>query len=96
MDELVIDSITFQAARIALPTSALLVIRGKRAILGCGYLAVETADKLGHALAVVTGVSTYDDMLAAEVRKVSAAAAALGVKPGMNGREALLLMEKNA
>lgn len=93
MEELSVNGFTFSAARIPLPTSAILVIEGKRGILGCGYLSIDTADKLGHALAVVTGVSTYDDMLEAEVKKVSAAAEALGVKVGMSGRTALLLME---
>ena len=60
--------------------------------MGCGYLSTETADKLGHALAIVTGVASYDDMLAAKVVKVSSAAAALGVTVGMSGKEALLKM----
>ena len=93
MEELTINGTSFQAARIPLPTSAILVIQGKRGILGCGYLSIETADKLGHALAVVTGVSTYDEMLNATVKKVSAAAEELGVEVGMSGRNALLRME---
>ena len=93
MEELTINGTAFSAARIPLPTSAILVIEGNRGILGCGYLSVETADKLGHALAVVTGVATYDDMLNASVKKVSAAAAASGVVVGMSGRDALLRME---
>lgn len=96
MEEIKIDGMTFKASRIDLPGSAILVINGAKAILGCGYIAVETADKLGHALAIVTGVKTHEDMLVATVKKVSAAAAALGVQPGMTGREALLFMEKKA
>lgn len=94
MEQLTIDDHSFSGSIIPLPTSAILVIQGKRGILGCGYLSVETADKLGHALAVVTGVATYDDMLTATVKKVSAAAASLGVTVGMSGRDALLRMEK--
>jgi uncharacterized protein YunC (DUF1805 family) len=40
-------------------------------------------------LAIVSGVKNYDDMLKAEVKAVSAAAAALGVAAGMSGKEAL-------
>ena len=82
----------FRGDCIPLPGSAILVIQGESGMLGCGYLSVETADKLGHALAVVTGVANYDDMLAAKVVRVSKAAAAKGVKPGMSGKEALLKM----
>ena len=44
-------------------------------------------------MAVVTGVQSYDDMLNKCVTAVSARAAALGVVPGMTGREALLIMK---
>ena len=92
METIEIDGKDFRADKIPLPTSAILVIQGEKGILGCGYLSVETADKLGHALAVVTGVATFDDMLGANVVKVSAAASAKGVRLGMSGREALLLL----
>lgn len=82
----------FRGDFIPLPGSAILLIQGEGGMLGCGYISVETADKLGHALAVVTGVANYDDMLNAKVVRVSKAAAAKGVKPGMLGREALLVM----
>lgn len=95
MEQVLVDGIAFDGWQIPLPTSALLVIRGRRGILGCGYLAVETADKLGHALAVVTGVKSFAEMLVAPVCKVSAAAAAVGVVTGMSGQDALKLMEQS-
>ena len=82
----------FEGYSIVLPKSTLLLIRGQHGVLGCGYFRVETADRTGDALAVVTGVKSCDEMLTAEVRQVSAAAAELGVRPGMSGREALLRM----
>ena len=94
MEQLTLDGKTFRADIIPLPTSAILVIQGPKGILGCGYLSIETADKLGHALAVVKGVSTYDQMLSATVVNVSAAAKALGVEPGMTGRDALLRLNQ--
>ena len=71
----------------------LLVIYAPKGVLGCGYLSLTAAEKFSDPLAIVTGVRTYDDMLRAEVKQVSTAAAALGVKPGMTGREALLMMQ---
>lgn len=89
MDKIYIGEMEFRADTVAVMGVNLLVIQGRSGILGCGYLNLATADKLGHALAVVTGVSSYDDMLKAEVKGVSAAAAELGVAVGMTGADAL-------
>ncbi len=93
MERLVIEGKCYHADCIGLPGGInLLLIQGARGILGCGYLSLEAAEKFGHALAIVTGVSCYDDMMDASVAKISPAAAALGVAVGMSGRDALLLM----
>lgn len=67
----------------------LLVVKGGRGVLSCGYLSIDTADQIGEALAVVRGVSQFDDMLDAKVVAVSEAAARLGVESGMSGQQAL-------
>lgn len=82
----------FNACTIPTEHGSVLLISASRGMLGCGYFSVETADKIGDALAVVSGVKNYDDMLRAEVKKVSAAAAQRGVLVGMTGGEALLKM----
>jgi len=69
----------------------LLLVRGGRGVLACGYLKVETFTKTGEAAAIVTGVDDFDAMLDAELIAVSDAAAALGLAPGQTGREALEL-----
>ena len=80
---------TLEGYLIATANTKVLLIKAPRGFLGCGYFAVETADKVGDAAAIVTGVGGFDDMLAAPVKKCSAAAAELGVVCGMTGREAL-------
>ena len=92
MEQLILDGKEFRGDIIPLKTSAVLLIQGSNGMLGCGYLSTETADMLGHALAIVTGVASFDDMLAAKVVRMSAAAAALGVTVGMTGKDALMLM----
>lgn len=67
----------------------LLLLKGSRGVLACGYLSVEALDWQGDAAAIVRGVEDFDAMLQAEVREVTRAAAALGVRPGMRGAEAL-------
>jgi len=67
----------------------LLVVRGSKGILACGYLNVETFNRTGEAGAIVTGVNDFEDMLRAKVTAVSNAAASAGVTPGMTGLEAI-------
>lgn len=90
MDTVVVDGIEMKAYAIPTPHTVILVIRAEKGLLGCGYISLAPAEKLHDALAVVTGVSSCEDMLAAEVRQVSEAARELGIVPGMTGREALL------
>lgn len=74
---------------IDLPGAPMLIVRGKKGFVMCGYLDVATADKIGTAAAVVRGVSTLDELLEKTVTDVSEAAKKLGVKPGMTGRQAI-------
>lgn len=70
----------------------LLVIRGARGVLACGYLNVETFNKTGEVGAIVSGVRTFDDMLAAKVVACSAAATQAGIQPGITGADVLELI----
>ena len=89
MEKITVNGKEFEGYDIPLYGCSLLVIKGGKGFLGCGYLNLETAEKLGHALAVVTGVKDFGDMEEAKVVKVSSKAAELGIQPGMTGREAL-------
>lgn len=88
-----LDGIELEAIRVPLLQGTLILIKNTRGVLSCGYLNLETADRIGEALAIVTGVKNFDDMLQARVQKVSQAAARLGVLPGMTGQEALRLLK---
>ena len=92
MDTVQLDGNSLDAIAFATRNTKILVIRAAHGLLGCGYISTETAAKVGDALAVVSGVSNYEDMLKASVKAVSPAAEALGVRPGMSGRDALLKM----
>ena len=71
-----------------------MLINAKNGSLGCAYLYLAAAEKFNHALAIVSGVASYEDMFNAEVKSISDAAAAMGVTVGMNGFEALKMMDK--
>ena len=80
----------FAGYAVSTPNTMILIINAPRGFLGCGYLSLETAEKVGDAVAIVSGVKNFEEMLTAKVKAVSAAAAALGITAGMTGREALL------
>ena len=88
-----IDGVSCNGYAIATPNATLLVINAPNGLLGCGYFSLATADQLNDALAVVRGVSNFDDMLNAKVCEVSAAAEKLGIAAGMSGKDALKLMK---
>ena len=77
---------------IRLKNANLVMIVAEKGFVGCGYLNMETAERLGDALALVTGVKTFDDVLNAEIKKVSSKAKEFGVTEGMTGKEALNLL----
>lgn len=81
----------FAKEHIAL-TKPFLLVKGSKGFLACGYINVETCNKTQEACAIVTGVSTHDDMLKAEVKFASEKAVILGIKPGMTGEQALELL----
>ncbi len=82
----------FTAYSIPTSNTHVLIIGAEKGFIGCGYLNIEVANKVGDVCAIVTGVKTPDDMLDAKVVAVSTAAAQLGIKAGITGKEALLLM----
>ena len=89
MDTVKLDGQALDAVTFPTQNTKILVIRAPKGLLGCGYVSVDTAAKVGDALAIVSGVASYDDMLNAVVKAVSPAAEALGIRPGMSGCDAL-------
>ena len=69
--------------------SPLLLIKGTKGLLACGYLNIETFNKTGEVAAIVTGVRTHDDMLKSKIIAASNAAREAGVVIGMTGEEFL-------
>ena len=73
----------------AVPAPLLMIRAPSGGFLMCGYLDMAAAEKLGASAAKVKGVSSFEEMLDAEVADVSPAAEEKGVSKGMTGREAL-------
>ena len=82
----------YKTYSISTNKTSILIIGAENGFLACGYINVTVANRVGDVCAIVTGVKTHEDMLEAFVSQVSEKAAELGVKEGMNGAEALILM----
>ena len=82
----------FEKYRIEL-MKPLMIIKGSKGFLGCGYVNIDVCDKVGECCAIVTGVNTFEDMEKAEIVAVSRAAEQLGICRGMDGRSALELLK---
>lgn len=91
-ETLTVNGAALLGIRVDLPDAPVLMIVGQKGFVACGYFSTETADKVGHALAVVSGVNSLDDVLAGKVKAVSDKAAELGVSPGMTGAEAAQIL----
>jgi uncharacterized protein YunC (DUF1805 family) len=77
---------------VKLPNADFLLILGEKGYIMCGYLDMATAEKKGDAAAMVTGVSSFGDILLAKVVSVSSKGKMLGVREGMTGKDALTIL----
>jgi uncharacterized protein YunC (DUF1805 family) len=76
--------------RIEMPQAPPLVLaRGERGVVFCGYLNPEAAEKFDLAAAIVRGVNNVDELLDKPVSYCTKRAESLGARSGMSGREAL-------
>jgi uncharacterized protein YunC (DUF1805 family) len=76
--------------RVDLPDSPpMLLIIAEKGFVMCGLLNMESAERIGAAAAMVSGVKTFDDVLNAQVKAVTGKAKGFGVEVGMKGADAL-------
>lgn len=68
-----------------------LMIVCQRGVLACGYFNIEVAEKFGVSAAIVKGVSSFEEMLRANVVSVTSKAKELGVTENCSGKDAVLL-----
>jgi len=88
-NEDILNSPALEKYKIDMYGASLLIIKAPKGFLACGYIKVETAEKLGQACVIVTGVKEYADMLTAKAVALSSKSAALGIKADESGADAL-------
>jgi uncharacterized protein YunC (DUF1805 family) len=94
MATLNIDGAEFETVHVPTEKTNVLLIKAAGGFLGCGYFDVNVANRVGDAAAIVTGVKTVGQMLEAPVVRVSERAESAGVRVGMMGREALMILQR--
>jgi uncharacterized protein YunC (DUF1805 family) len=75
--------------KVDLPKAPLVIITAPKGFAMCGYLNMESVNKMGEVAVRATGVKTFDDLLDARVANVSDKARELGISEGIPVREAL-------
>jgi uncharacterized protein YunC (DUF1805 family) len=78
-----------EALMIKFQTKNLIVFNGKNGYCMCGYLNLKAAARFNDVAVKITGVSTIDDALKAQVHSCTTGARALGIKKGQPIREVL-------
>lgn len=84
-----VDGFRVMGVKVELAHAPILLLVGKKGFIGCGYFSVETANKLGDVMAVVSGVRTFGDMLDARIISASKKAQEMGIIAGMKGKDAV-------
>jgi uncharacterized protein YunC (DUF1805 family) len=75
---------SFQGIKSTIPNGPpLLLIKGEKGFVMCGYLKLDAAEHLGLAAVIVRGVNSFNDVLNAEIKMASSKARELGLEPGM-------------
>ena len=77
-----VGSASVEGYSISLQSKSLVLLRGSKGYVMCGYLDMAVAEKFGDAAVKVTGVATIDDAVKAQVHSCSSAARDLGISEG--------------
>ncbi|KXA99067.1 hypothetical protein AKJ40_04045 [candidate division MSBL1 archaeon SCGC-AAA259M10] len=77
-----------------------VVIVSDNGVLACGAIDVEVMEEFDNVIAVAEGTPEKplvmpEDLLNAKISRTTGKAEAMGIKPGMSGKEALEKMLKN-
>ncbi|HYF36341.1 MAG TPA: DUF1805 domain-containing protein [Prosthecobacter sp.] len=96
MANLILDGLSFETTHIRTQQTNILLVQAPGGFVGCGYFDIGVANRVGDAAAIVTGVKTIDEVLAAPVVRLSDKAREAGVTEGMTGREAAILLHRAA
>lgn len=73
---------SYQFMKMEMGKAPLVVLKGEKGYVMCGYLNLASAEKLGDIGVRVTGVSDIKSVLDNKVLECTSEASKLGIKPG--------------
>jgi uncharacterized protein YunC (DUF1805 family) len=83
IDKIEVAGKIFHGMKSTLPDApSLILIKGSKGFVMCGYLNMESAEKIGVTAAMVSGVKTFEDVLNAQIKASTSKAKQLGLEPG--------------
>jgi uncharacterized protein YunC (DUF1805 family) len=77
---------------IELDNAPLILIKAKKGYIMCGYLNINTANKVGDVAGRVTGVKNFEDVLKAKIVELTENAKKIGLYEGMNAKDFLNIL----
>jgi uncharacterized protein YunC (DUF1805 family) len=81
-----------EAFWIRLLTKNLILLKGSRGYIMCGYLNLRAAQKAGDIAAKITGVATLEEALRAKIHSCTSQAKKAGIDAGRSVKDALKLI----
>lgn len=87
--EIKVGEKTIEALSTKLGEKNLVLLKGSKGYIMCGYLNLEAAEKFDDVAVKITGVSTIEDALKAQVHSCTSCAKNLGIKDGQPIKEVL-------
>ena len=94
VENLDIHGKAFQGVKVDLKgLPPIVLIEGNKGFVMCGYLNIDSAESLGAAAAVVSGVSSWEDILNAKIKTSTTKAKALGLEPGKVVRDVIAALD---
>ena len=81
-----------EAIQMNLSAKNLIVLRGRKGYIMCGYLNVRTAEKLNDAAVMITGISTIREALRASVFSCTSKARGMGIYKGQPVKDCLSII----
>ena len=90
IEKIEVDGKTFHGMKSTLPdVPPLVLIKGSKGFIMCGYLNIEAAERLGAVAAMVSGVKSFDDVLNAQIKSATTKGKHLGLEPGKIVRDVI-------